>query len=74
MLNHKVCDLYQPMQSYSFAQRIGSTSRSGKPDCSVYSLEVQEGNVNHAPQQSENKFRLQVSCILGNWQHESTRV
>ncbi len=51
MLNHKVRDLYQPMQSYSFARRIGSTGGSGKPDCSVYSLDVQGGNVNHVPLQ-----------------------
>lgn len=29
MLNHKVRDLYQPMQSYSFARRIGNTGGSG---------------------------------------------
>lgn len=50
MLNHKMCDLYQPMQSYSFARRIGSAGGSGKPDCLIYSLDVQGGNVNDVPQ------------------------
>ena len=49
MLNHEMCDLCQLMQSYSFARRIGSAGGSGKPDCLMYSLDVQGGNVNDMP-------------------------
>ena len=73
MLNHKVRDLYQPMQSYSFARRIGSTDGNGKPDYSVYSLDVQGGNVN--PSANSRKFLIAADlpdvsgCIVMSWRY-----